>query len=209
MGTTVRAQAGPLPSLVRWSTVRIVHPAILVPAEFVGHGDARRGALDVVLRMHPSLWRDLQCVLPIQHLVVRPPPVALGFRRAMHRAAPLVELEMGGACVPQVFKRSNDGLRERSVRVALPLLPPVLHAPALEDAVVLEGVDPVLLFEDDLLEEIAPDILVVHAVFHKAIAHLKAPGQVLQDAERLLLRGTLLTHKDGYEEGQWDHEPQP
>jgi hypothetical protein len=138
------------PSLARWPTAPLVHPAVLVPAELVGHRDARRGALDVVLRLHPSHWRDLQRVLPIQRLVVRPLPVALGFWRPARRAAPLVELELGGARVPRVFKRPDDGLREGAVRVAPPLLPPVLDAPALEDPVVLEGVDPVFLFEGDL-----------------------------------------------------------
>ena len=89
--------------------------------------------------------------------------------------------------------------------MASPLLPPVLHAPALEDAVVLEGVDPVLLFEGDLLEEIAPDVLVMHAIFHEAIAHLKAARQVLQDAGRLLRRrGTPLTRQDDHEESHWE-----
>jgi hypothetical protein len=197
-----------VPLLARWSTAHLVHPAVLVPAELVGYRDARRGALDVVLCLYPALRCDLQRVLPIQRLVVGPLPVALGFWRPRRRAAPLVELKLGGARVPRVFKRPDDRLCERVIRVASPLLPPVLDAPVLEDPVVLEGVYPVLLVEGDLFEEITPDVLVVHAIFHEAIAHLEAARQVPQDAGRLR-RGTSVTRQDGPEARREDHERHP
>ena len=200
-------QGGPL--TYRWSTAPLVHPAVLVPAELVGHRDARCGALGVVLRLHPALGCDLQRVLPIQRLVVGPLPVALGFRRPRRRAAPLVELKPGGARVPWVFKRPDDRLRERVIRVVLPLLPPVLEAPALEDPIVLEGVDPVVRVEGDLFEEIPPDVLVVHAIFHEAIAHLEAARQVPQDAGRLRRRGPSVTRQDGHEARGEEHERHP
>jgi hypothetical protein len=66
-----------------------------------------------------------------------------------------------------------------------------------------------LRFEGDLFEEITPHVLVVHAIFHEAIAHLEAARQVPQDAGRLRRSGTAVPRQDGHEARREDHERHP